>query len=258
VIGCPPCSLRIALEEAPDRAAINVLWQAHGPDGDQLWGEEHQAAGVARYIALPATEEWPDLDIGDEPPAEPEPADERPLHVQADELQDQVEGAEQWQPYAVVEAIDGWPEIILWCHECLLPPGHPQASDPVSWCDCDHNEPSGCAPEWSCRRRAHDPIEHDTVPDDEPPAEPAQRFAAEDDEAARRAAEGDAVEPGPFAHTMDLADLRDALREADTTQRVDELYDQYGPEAGGPWDDECQALGQAVYDREGPQEEAQS
>lgn len=65
VIACRPCDLRVDLETAPDRATINVLWIAHGPDGDGLWTDEHQAAGITRYRALPATEGWPDLDEGD-------------------------------------------------------------------------------------------------------------------------------------------------------------------------------------------------
>ena len=63
---CPPCSLRVALDEAPDRATIALLWDAHGPDGDGIWTEQHQDAGKARYAALPSSDEWPDLDTADE------------------------------------------------------------------------------------------------------------------------------------------------------------------------------------------------
>ena len=62
VTACPPCSLEAALVQAPDRAAIGVLWDAHGPAGDGIWTERHQGAGKARYAALPATDEYPDLD----------------------------------------------------------------------------------------------------------------------------------------------------------------------------------------------------
>lgn len=78
---CRACGLRTDLETAPDRAAINVLWLAHGPDGDHLWADEHQAAGITRYQALPATEHWPDLDspeaqalVAEQDAAEPDPA----------------------------------------------------------------------------------------------------------------------------------------------------------------------------------------
>lgn len=77
VTTCPPCGLRVDLETADSRAAINVLWIAHGPDGDGLWADEHQNAGITRYQALPATPDWPDLeDVADEP-AEPDEDDEQ-------------------------------------------------------------------------------------------------------------------------------------------------------------------------------------
>jgi hypothetical protein len=129
----------------------------------------------------------------------------------------------------------------------VLPPEHPQGDDPRAWCDCDPDDTcmdSGKA----CRNRAHDP---DDCPHPETSLEPAQRFAAEDDEAARRAAEGDAVEPGPFDRTMDLSDLRDLIEQALDTTTLDELYDAHcAVEQGGDglWTDDLNALAQARYD----------
>ena len=211
----------MALDEAPDRAWIGVLWLAHGPDGDGLWGDEHQAAGVARYNALPASDEWPDLDGV--------PADE-------DDGGDVPTPPEDPARYPVTITDEGWtPDLImLWCHECLLPPGHPQADDPVAWCDCQDGETCLDAA-VSCRRRAHDP--------DECPSP----FKGSDDDPA-----GPPAEPGPFDGTMDLADLRDLIEQALSTETLDELYDAHGPvsEGGdGLWTDDLNAPAQAAYDR---------
>lgn len=235
VASCAACSLRLALDEAPDRAAINVLWLAHGPDGDGLWGDEHQAVGIERYCALPATEEWPDLDT-EGLDAEPEP--EQQPETDAGPFQgpdDDPAGPPAFTPPAdvteypyTIEQV-GFGVITLWCHECLLPPEHPQADDPRAWCDCSLGEDcmDGAT---ACRNRAHDP-----------------------DECRYR--------PEPAAHegpeTIDVADLRDMIEEALDTQTVDDLYDRYGPDAGGPWDDDCNARAQAVYDRYGTPEGAQ-
>lgn len=207
---CSACSLRVALDEAPDRATIALLWDAHGPDGVGLWADEHQAAGVARYQALPAMDGWPDLDAAPEPPDPGYPV--------------QVGG------------------VILHCHECLLPPGHPDADDPIAWCDCAPGETCMDAA-VSCRQRAHAPDwigharcdvhgEHPMTVDcpECPPAPP----------------------PGPFDGTADLADLRDAIDQAPDTAAVDALYDAHGPDGDGLWDDECTARAQAAYDRLSP------
>lgn len=181
---CAACSLRAALESAPDRATINVLWTAHGPDGDAIWSDEHQAIGVERYCALPATDEWPDLDTGE------------PEQSAADEQQPETDLA-------------GPP-----------PDGDGAAPGPT----VNGLEPSGGSTSGPGAA---------TADATGPPADP----------------------PGPFDGTLDLADLRDMIDEALDTATVDELYDRYGPDAGGPWDDDCNARAQAAYDRYGPRDE---
>jgi hypothetical protein len=238
---CAPCSLRLALEDAPDRAAINVLWIAHGPDGDGLWSEEHQAVGIERYQALPATEEWPDLDTGDAP-AEPEP-EQQP---ETDELPEC--GPDSGYPCR-------WQGSVLHCHECC-----PDDEDPLPWCDCQPDE-TCMDSAVSCRRRAHAP--------DDCPARPACTCGviepgAELAEHAHDCPMAEPEPPGPFdstlslAETIDVADLRDMIEEALDTQTVDDLYDRYGPQGLGIWDDDCNARAQAVYDRYGAPEGAQS
>jgi len=230
---CRRCELRLLLENADDADTLVVLWEAHAPveatelgTGDGLWDEgEHTPAAIRRDAELT------EADIAGEQTV---PQD-RPGH-----------GVGPAEYPVTIEQV-GYGEITLWCHECVLPPEHPQADDPRAWCDCDPQDTcmdSGKA----CRNRAHDP---DDCPHPETSLEPAQRFAAEDDEAARRAAEGDAVEPGPFDRTMDLSDLRDLIEQALDTTTLDELYDAHcAVEQGGDglWTDDLNALAQARYD----------
>jgi len=230
---CRRCELRLLLENADDADTLVVLWEAHAPveatelgTGDGLWDEgEHTPAAIRRDAELT------EADIAGEQTV---PQD-RPGH-----------GVGPAEYPVTIEQV-GYGEITLWCHECVLPPGHPQGDDPRAWCDCDPDDTcmdSGKA----CRNRAHDP---DDCPHPETSLEPAQRFAAEDDEAARRAAEGDAVEPGPFDRTMDLSDLRDLIEQALDTTTLDELYDAHcAVEQGGDglWTDDLNALAQARYD----------
>jgi hypothetical protein len=237
---CAPCSLRLALEEAPDRAAINVLWIAHGPDGDGLWSEEHQAVGITRYQALPATEEWPDLDAGEPEPEQPEQQPETDLDALP------VEPPEQTGAYPFeVPAQNGYGMIILWCHECTLPVDHPCADDPNAWCQCDPGET--CMDDAvACRSRAHRPSACPHAGTfTEPPADPDVIIV-------------DGVPTAPEPESIDVADLRDMIEEALDTETVDGLYDRYGPDGLGIWDDDCNARAQAVYDRYGVPEGAQS
>jgi len=298
---CAPCSLRLALEDAPDRPAINVLWIAHGPDGDGLWTEEHQAVGIERYRALPATEEWPDLDtegLADEPEPEQQPeTDGGPFQGPDDDPagppitsgpltlaggmrgMDSVEPPEQ--PAAYPFTIPGEPEhgfedeIILWCHECLVPAGHPAADDPIAWCDCPPGETCMDAA-VACRNRSHDPdaCPHKPEPDSAPECAGCTLVTVDGalvheigctvagPSCAEHGAHPGTVDcpqcPPAGTEAIDVADLRDMIEEALDTQTVDDLYDRYGPDAGGPWDDDCNARAQAVYDRYGVPEGAQS
>ena len=221
---CPGCSLRVALDEAPDRATIALLWDAHGPDGDNIWTEQHQVSGKARYAALPASDEWPDLDTGEtDAPATADPVP-----------------PEDPRRYPMVITQAGFPDETLWCHECLLDPGHPQADDPRAWCDCDPQDTcmdSGRA----CRNRAHDP--------EQCPHAPADSAAPLDDQAHD---EAEQTEPGPFDQTMDLSDLRDLIEQALDTDTLDDLYDAHCAvsEGGdGLWTDDLNPVAQAAYDR---------
>ena len=262
---CPACSLRVALDEAPDRATIGILWLAHGPDGDGLWTDEHQAAGVTRYNALPATDDWPDLDTGDADTGEsggapvgaavPACAWCATVHEGGPEVcQGEAATAEPTPP----EAATAYPctvgtaelAVTLWCHECLVPPGHPDADDPLAWCDCGTGEACMDAA-TACRNRAHDPEQcpHAPVDSAAPLDDQAhdEVFRGPDDDPA-----GPPVEPGPFDQTMDLADLRDLIEQALSTETLDELYDAHGPvsEGGdGLWTDDLNAPAQAAYDR---------
>ena len=59
-------------------------------------------------------------------------------------------------------------------------------------------------------------------------------------------------DPGPFDDTVNLANLRTALDDATTEDRLIALYDAHKPvEDGGDglWDDECTIRAQAAYDR---------
>lgn len=248
VAACPACSLRVALDEAEDRAWIGLLWDAHGPDGDGIWADEHQAAGVARYTALPAMDGFPDLDTGDAdtgetggdaPAAEPTPpeaATAYPCTVGTAEL-----------------------AVTLWCHECLVPAGHPDADDPIAWCDCDTGETCLDAA-TACRNRAHDPAQCPTLVHEGPGAAPGSDgvpddgpFQGPDHDPAGPPAVPEAEQPaGPFDQTMDLADLRDLIEQALSTETLDELYDAHGPvsEGGdGLWTDDLNPAAQAAYDR---------
>jgi hypothetical protein len=257
---CPACSLRVALDEAPDRAAIALLWDAHGPDGDDIWTGEHQAAGKARYAALPACDNWPDLDTG-------ETTDEvDAAETELIEALDNVEAAQGGGPHVPPEATTAYPctvgtaelAVTLWCHECLVPPGHPDADDPIAWCDCGPGETCLDAA-TACRNRAHDPAEchrRPTYPHHEGydgGDVPDEVFRGPDHDPA-----GPPPEPGPFDRTMDLSDLRDLIEQALDTETLDDLYDAHGPvsEGGdGLWTDDLNAPAQAAYDRLSGQEQ---
>ena len=203
---CRSCELRLLLTGAPDAETIEVLWDAHGdgPEGDGLWTDVHTPFAQDRLDELGAQ------------------ADEAALH------------APESYPCTV-----GPPEyaVTLYCHECLVPPGHPEADDPRAWCDCDPGDTcmdSGKA----CRRRAHDPGQCPHAPPDDQAHDEAGQTG-----------------PGPFDDTAHLAALREELREALDTETVDALYEAHGPGGDGLWspeDAECNALAQAVYDRLSP------
>jgi hypothetical protein len=140
---CRRCELRLLLSDAPDQETLIVMWEAHAPAdatelgaGDGLWDEgEHTPVAQRRDEELIAREL-----------AEARPRATYPVTIPAE---------------------GDWPEVTLWCHECLLPPGHPQADDPIAWCDCDPQDTcmdSGRA----CRNRAHSPVECAHYVPDEP------------------------------------------------------------------------------------------
>lgn len=69
---------------------------------------------------------------------------------------------------------------------------------------------------------------------------------------AREEAAAESAEPGPFDDTVNLANLRTALDDAPTEDRLIALYDAHKPvEDGGDglWDDECTTRAQAAYER---------
>src|SRR4029079_15878370 len=140
------------------------------------------------------------------------------------------------RPLVIVET--GFLDETLWCHECVLPPGHPQGDDPRAWCDCDPDDTcmdSGKA----CRHRAHDADDCPHRPTEDEPEQQPETDAAEtgpdwhpDD--AGHLVRDDPAEPGPFDSTMDLSDLRDLIEQALTTYTLDELYDAHcAVEQGG-------------------------
>jgi hypothetical protein len=229
-----------------------VLWEAHAPveatelgTGDGLWDEgEHTPAAQRRDAELT------EADIAGERPARPRGGD--PI---------------AW-PLTIEQV--GYGVITLWCHECVLPPGHPQVDDPVAWCDCLPSET--CMDDaHACRNRAHDPIEcPHYVPDEpngpdgmaaEPPTEDEPEQQPETDAAepgpdwhpddAGNLVRDVPAEPGPFDRTMDLSDLRDLIEQALDTETLDDLYDAHcAVEEGGDglWTDDLNALAQARYD----------
>ena len=230
---CRRCELRLLLENADDQDTLIVLWEAHAPveatelgTGDGLWDEgEHTPAAQRRDAELT------EADIAGE--------------------------ARQRVSYPVTITEEDWtPDLItLWCHECVLPPEHPQGDDPRAWCDCDPDDTcmdSGKA----CRNRAHDPDDCPHRPTEDEPEQQPETDAAETgpdwhpDDAGNLVRDVPA-EPGPFDSTMDLSDLRDLIEQALTTDTLDELYDAHcAVEQGGDglWTDDLNALAQARYD----------
>jgi hypothetical protein len=218
-----------------------VLWEAHAPaeatelgTGDGLWDEgEHTPAAVRRDEELSAA--------ADEPPAANTPDD-----------------AVQY-PVDIPGAGD-YGEITLWCPECLLPAGHPETDDPVTWCDC---QPGDDPCPGTCKQRAHAPVECPHYVPDEPNG-PDGMAAEHPDDVDPDAAQGGGPhvpdEPeqqpetdsaGPFDRTMDLSDLRDKIEQALDTDTLDDLYDAHCAvhEGGdGLWTDDLNALAQARYD----------
>ena len=161
---CPLCSLRVDLDEAASLPVIEALWLAHGPAGDGLWADEHTAAAQRSYDRLAPPEEGPEA----EPEQQPE-TDDGGQTVPQDRPGHGVGPPEDPAHYPMVITQAGYPTITLHCHECLLPAGHPQADDPVAWCDCAPDET--CLDErTACRNRAHDPdwIGHATCPEHGP------------------------------------------------------------------------------------------
>lgn len=256
VVACAACSLRIDLDEAPDLVTLDALWLAHGPAGDGLWSDEHSAAAQAAYERL---------EPPDEPPADA-PADAGPVPPESP------------GDYPFTITYEGWEPVTLWCHECLLPVGHPQVDDPVAWCDCTLGEDCFDAA-VSCRNRAHgaDECRHrpasDRVfqgPDDDPagppafvhspgpagsPEAPEQPDPA--DERARYIAGGaDDQSAGPPEQAPPIpgatAPLLALIVEVSDEATLIALYERHKPvsEGGdGLWDDECSDAAQAVYDR---------
>lgn len=236
---CRPCELRLLIEDAPDLATLDVLWQAHCPPdqgGDGLWREgEHDTAAQARYDAIEQAEQ---ADLSPvEPPEEAEPkrADAVPADTDGPSYPCTVEGT------------------TLWCHECIAP-----GEDPLPWCDCSPGEDCMDAA-VPCRNRAHDPVECSAYVADEPPV--ADEPITSGPLTLAGGIRGmDTVEPeqpgpdesGPFDATLSLAELREALDRAESTADVDALWVAHGDEGDGIWDDECTTKAQAAYDRLSP------
>lgn len=254
VVACPACSLRVELDEAPSLTTLEALWLAHGPAGDGLWAEEHSAAAQRAYDRLTPGSEPPE-DEPDDGPDEPAPDDQDRYPVTIEQV--------------------GYGVITLHCDECVLPPGHPRADDPVTWCDCRPDD--GPSMHRPCRNRAHDPDVCPRVPvQDRPPSydrlsppeqgpgtegpgseppEPEDEQRPETDGGPFRGPDHDPAGPPdacPFDDTVNLANLRTALDDAATEDRLIALYDAHKPvEDGGDglWDDECTTRAQAAYDR---------
>lgn len=252
---CRSCELRLLLSDAPDHDTIVMLWDAHGdgPEGDGLWREdEHDPVANRRADELNAAAEaaYHAALLHEGPGAAPGSDG-----VPDDEPEQQPETDAGTYPYTV-----GPPEyaVTLWCHECAVPPGHPDGDDPLAWCDCRSDE-TCMDTAVSCRQRAHDPEQCAHAPVDS--AAPLDDQAHDEAEAHERIGweeraemvrHSATAEAGPFDDTRPLADLRTALREALDTETVDALWEAHKPvEQGGDglWDDECNGFAQAVYDR---------
>ena len=168
-----------------------------------------------------------------------------------------IDGSDRFTDDGPPEAVTAYPctvgtaelAVTLWCHECLVPAGHPDADDPIAWCDCDSGETCLDA-RTACRNRAHASDDCAARPTDDLPIEPPTP-----DELIRGAEiriEPGSAEPGPFDDTVNLANLRTALDDALTEDRLIALYDAHKPvEDGGDglWDDECTTRAQAAYER---------
>ena len=163
---CPLCSLRVDLDEAASLTVIEALWLAHGPAGDGLWADEHTAAAQRSYDRLAPPEGPPE----EGPEAEPEQQPETDAGPFQGPDSDPAGPPEPPDPaYPVTITAPGYDDVTLYCHECLIPAGHPQADDPVAWCDCAPDET--CLDErTACRNRAHAPdwIGHATCPEHGP------------------------------------------------------------------------------------------
>lgn len=159
---CRRCELRLLLSDAPDSDTLVVLWEAHAPveatelgTGDGLWDEgEHTPAAVRRDAELTAVDIAGEQTVPQDRPGHGVGPAEYPMVI------DQVSG------------VDG-DVITLWCPECLVPPGHPDADDPIAWCDCAPDE-TCMDSATACRNRAHDPEQcpsrlHDPAPVDSAP-----------------------------------------------------------------------------------------
>lgn len=243
MVACVACSLRVALDTARTFDALETLWIAHGPGGDDIWTEEHTGAAQARYDALEAEQttprDRPGHDVG------PCAADDYPMTITD----------ESWTPDV----------ITLWCHECLLPPGHPQTDDPIAWCDCNQGETCFDAA-TACRQRAHAPEHCPTLAEPLPEGTvaivvgPSAINGSDEftDDAvnpvATEAATEEPEEPGPFDDTLSLADLRTAITEALTVDALNALYDAHSEDGTNLWDDECNTLARDRYDALAPAE----
>ena len=153
----------------------------------------------------------------------------------------------------------GYGVITLHCDECVLPPGHPRADDPVTWCDCRPDD--GPSMHRPCRNRAHDPDDCPRVPvQDRPPSydrlsppeqgpgtegpgseppEPEDEQRPETDGGPFRGPDHDPAGPPdacPFDDTVNLANLRTALDDAATEDRLIALYDAHKPVEDGATD----------------------
>lgn len=252
---CPACSLRIELDEAPSLTTLEALWLAHGPAGDGLWADEHSGAAQRAYDRLNPGSEGPP-----EQPPEAEPEDEQRPETDACPWCATVHagGPEVCQSYPCTV---GTAElaVTLWCHECLIPPGHPDADDPIAWCDCDPGETCLDA-RTACRNRAHAPVECSHYVPDEPngpdgmaaePPTPDELIKGAEIRIEPGAAEPE--QPGPVDDPHDprlalLVQIEDAL----TEEALIALYDAHKPmQDGGDglWDDESTTRAQAAYDR---------
>jgi hypothetical protein len=141
----------------------------------------------------------------------------------------------------------------LHCHECTI------TDDPLPWCDCQPGE-TCLDVTTACRQRAHAPEHCPTLaegtvtmvfagPDDDPAGPPAVNPVA------TGSATAVATESGPFDDTVNLANLRTAIDDAASVDRLNALYDAHGEDGDGLWDDECNTRAQAAYDRLSPAEQ---